>query len=187
MASRLLTHAGHASGACTAPASPGGLDHTPAGHPDLREGLSESCRSVLYCCLSGLHLARLCQASFKKSSRSKKHMHVLYPVADLKEHDAEEPTVLSVERPGNDSAAAPKRAPRQRGLWGAAARSDTASARQVAPESLQREDALESEQAACRGTSLVGSGISMSALSSAFQVREPPLMPFKLHSAPWTA
>ena len=97
-------------------------------------------------------------------------MHVLHYVAEVGEHCAEEPTVLSMELPGDDSAAAPERAPRQRGLWGAAARSGAASARQVAPESLQREDALESEQASCRGTSLVGSGISMSALSSAFQV-----------------
>lgn len=77
------------------------------------------------------------------------------------------------EPPRHDSGAAPERAPRQRGLWGAAtslASSGSASARQVSPEFLQQGEALEAEQMSCRGTSLVGSGISMSALSAAFQV-----------------
>ena len=171
-----MIHAGHASGAGAAPAPPGGLNHTQARRPDLREGLSEPCRCVSNCWLSG--------SASSSCAKPTSTLYLKHKCTDMccillltEEHDAEEPIVTSVERPGDDSSAAPERAPRQRGLWGASAKSGAASARQVLPESRQEEVALESEQASCRGTSLVGSGISMSALSSAFQVRKAPVTP----------
>ena len=72
--------------------------------------------------------------------------------------------------------AMPKEAPRPRGLWGPSPQ----VAPQVADSGTGRDEAqgapcrqaveAEPDQAACKGTSLVGSGVSMSALSAAFQV-----------------
>ena len=66
----------------------------------------------------------------------------------------------------------PKEAPRPRGLWGATSQvaSSGAGREDAVGESSQQASGAEPDQAACRGTSLVGSGVSMSALSAAFQV-----------------
>ena len=72
----------------------------------------------------------------------------------------------------------PKVAPRPRGLWGVVSpqASQSSPARRsktlTEPEEA-RQASREPDQAPCRGTSLVGSGISMSALSSSFQVCTP--------------
>jgi len=87
--------------------------------------------------------------------------------------DTEQSQSLSLELATDEAAAEPRLVPRPRGLWGVAsknAKSGSAGPHMLLQEPLQQDGALESNQAPCRGTSLVGSGISMSALSSAFQV-----------------
>ena len=65
-----------------------------------------------------------------------------------------------------------KEAPRPRGLWGATSQAaGTGTGRENAVgEPSQQAAGAEPDKAACRGTSLVGSGVSMSALSATFQV-----------------
>lgn len=79
----------------------------------------------------------------------------------------------SVEAAANPGEPAmPKEAPRPRGLWGASPQLANSSTGQddAAGEPRRQAAGAEPGQAACRGTSLVGSGVSMSALSAAFQV-----------------
>ena len=72
-----------------------------------------------------------------------------------------------------EAAAEPKQTARPRGLWGVAFQAPKPGlgvTPDVDIEPAEHAESSQPEEAPCRGTSLVGSGISMSALSNAFQV-----------------